>query len=262
MLAGLAGTAAALTGCGTGARKEVVRFWAFGREGEATAELLRDFHARNPDVEVEIQRLPWISAHEKLLTAYAGETLPDVCQLGKTWVPEFAALDALEPIDDYVSSSHIVRPDDFFAGTFNANRVDETLYGIPWYVDTRLLYYRTDLLQQAGFNSPPTKPGTKRPPSPFKPMPRTMPPLSPQRPAICRAGRAPWSQSCGHRPRGRRWTSEVRCSAPRILRTPFKRSSRVPAGPAATRWRFLSAEPVTARRMPSRTRMRSRRSSP
>ncbi len=156
VLAGLAGTAAALTGCGTGARKEVVRFWAFGREGEATAELLRDFHARNPDVEVEIQRLPWISAHEKLLTAYAGETLPDVCQLGNTWVPEFAALDALEPIDDYVSSSHIVRPDDFFAGTFNANRVDETLYGIPWYVDTRLLYYRTDLLQQAGFSSPPT----------------------------------------------------------------------------------------------------------
>lgn len=153
VLAGLAATA--LTGCGTRTRREVVRFWAFGREGEATAELLQEFHARNPDVQVEIQRLPWISAHEKLLTAYAGETLPDVCQLGNTWVPEFAALAALEPIDTYVQSSSIVRQDDFFEGTFNANRIENVLYAVPWYVDTRLLYYRTDLLQQAGFTSPP-----------------------------------------------------------------------------------------------------------
>jgi multiple sugar transport system substrate-binding protein len=30
------------------------------------------------------------------------------------------------------------------------------LFGIPWYVDTNVLYYRRDLLQQAGFNAPPT----------------------------------------------------------------------------------------------------------
>jgi multiple sugar transport system substrate-binding protein len=154
VLAGLAG--AAVSGCGGRRRKEVVRFWAFGREGEATAELLEEFHARHPDTEVEIQRLPWISAHEKLLTAYAGETLPDVCQLGNTWVPEFAALDALEPIDEAVRTSAIVQQQDFFEGTFNANRIDSVLYGIPWYVDTRLLYYRTDLLKRAGFDHPPT----------------------------------------------------------------------------------------------------------
>ena len=29
------------------------------------------------------------------------------------------------------------------------------LYGIPWYVDTRLLFYRSDLLAQAGYTTPP-----------------------------------------------------------------------------------------------------------
>jgi multiple sugar transport system substrate-binding protein len=29
------------------------------------------------------------------------------------------------------------------------------MYGLPWYVDTRLLYYRRDLLSQAGFDAPP-----------------------------------------------------------------------------------------------------------
>lgn len=132
-----------------------MRFWTFGREGEATAELLRDFHARNPGIRVEIQRLPWISAHEKLLTAYAGETLPDVCQLGNTWVPEFAALNALEPLDERIGASSVVTQSDYFAGVFEANRVGTDLFAVPWYVDTRLLYYRTDLLAAAGFDSPP-----------------------------------------------------------------------------------------------------------
>ncbi|WP_324314036.1 sugar ABC transporter substrate-binding protein [Povalibacter sp.] len=132
-----------------------MRFWTFGREGEATAELLQDFHARNPGIRVEIQRLPWISAHEKLLTAYAGETLPDVCQLGNTWVPEFAALNALEPLDESIRSSSVVLRPDYFDGVFEANRIDAEVFAVPWYVDTRLLYYRTDLLAKAGFNAPP-----------------------------------------------------------------------------------------------------------
>lgn len=111
--------------------------------------------AANPQIDVEVQKLPWTAAHEKLLTAYAGETLPDVCQLGNTWVPEFTALNALVPLDDFVQASAEIRGDDYFDGFLDANRVDDVLYGVPWYVDTRLLYYRRDLLQQAGFQAPP-----------------------------------------------------------------------------------------------------------
>ena len=99
--------------------------------------------------------MPFTVAHEKLLTAYAGETLPDLCQLGNTWIPEFAALDVLEPLDGYVANSKVIALDDYFEGILASNRLDKTLFGIPWYVDTRLLYYRRDLLRQAGFNEPP-----------------------------------------------------------------------------------------------------------
>lgn len=154
VLAGLAG-AAAIAGCRSRRAAGTVRFWTFGREGEATAQLLREFHALHPDVTVEIQRLPWTSAHEKLLTAFAGETLPDVCQLGNTWVPEFAALDALEPLDALIDASKTVAAPDYFEGVFAANRIEDRMFAVPWYVDTRLLYYRTDLLGKAGFNAPP-----------------------------------------------------------------------------------------------------------
>ena len=74
-------------------------FWAMGREAEVVAELLPAFHSRHPDIRVRVQQLPWTAAHEKLLTAYAGDALPDLCQLGNTWLPELSALDALEPLD-------------------------------------------------------------------------------------------------------------------------------------------------------------------
>jgi multiple sugar transport system substrate-binding protein len=133
----------------------VVRFWAMGREGEVVSELMPDFERAHPGIRVKVQQLPWTAAHEKLLTAFAGDATPDVCQLGNTWIPELAALNALEPLDRFVAASPVVDAGDYFAGIWDTNRIDGKLYGVPWYVDTRLLFYRRDLLRHAGFAEPP-----------------------------------------------------------------------------------------------------------
>jgi multiple sugar transport system substrate-binding protein len=129
----------------------VVQFWAMGREGEVVRQLIPDFERAHPDVRVEVQQLPWSAAHQKLLTAFAGDALPDVAQLGNTWLPEFAALHALEPVEPSVVDSS-----DYFPGIWQTNVIDQTAYGVPWYVDTRLLFYRKDLLAEAGYADPPT----------------------------------------------------------------------------------------------------------
>ena len=152
----------ALAGCG---RRDdpsgPLHFWAMGREAEVVSDLLPAFHVRHPDVQVRVQQLPWTAAHEKLLTAYAGDSLPDLCQLGNTWLPEFTALDALEPLDARIAASSVkgVDRDDYFAGILDTNVMPTAqgarLFGLPWYVDTRLIFYRTDLLREAGFAKPP-----------------------------------------------------------------------------------------------------------
>ena len=73
-------------------RQETVTFWAMGREGEVVTELLPEFERAHPGVKVVVQQLPWSAAHEKLLTAFAGDATPDVAQMGNTWIPEMAAL--------------------------------------------------------------------------------------------------------------------------------------------------------------------------
>jgi len=131
--------------------KTTLRIWAMGREGEVLAQLMPAFEQQNPKIHVEVQQIPWTAAHEKLLTAYVGEATPDIAMLGNTWVPEFVALNSLEPLDSLVSQSQEIRREDFFDGIWKTNVVDGKTYGIPWYVDTRLIFYRSDLLAKAGY---------------------------------------------------------------------------------------------------------------
>jgi len=132
-----------------------VRFWGLGREGEVVKELLPAFHERYPGVHVEVQQIPWTAAHEKLLTAFVGESLPDVAQIGNTWLPEFRTLGALEDLGPRVAGSSVIAARSYFPGIWDTNLVEGVLAGVPWYVDTRVLFYRKDLLAAAGVAAPP-----------------------------------------------------------------------------------------------------------
>lgn len=127
-----------------------------GREGEVVSELLPAFYREHPSIKVQVQQIPWSAAHEKLLTGFVGDANPDIAMLGNTWVPEFVALDALEPLDSLVASSKELPRSDYFPGIWSTNVVDSVTYGIPWYVDTRVMFYRTDLLANAGCPTMPT----------------------------------------------------------------------------------------------------------
>ena len=155
---GIALLAFVLVGCTNAPARDAdaIRLWAMGREGEVVAQLIPDFERENPGVRVRVQQIPWSAAHEKILTAFVGEATPDIAMLGNTWVPEFVALDALEPLDPYVGRSTTLTAANFFQGSWSTNVVDGRAYGVPWYVDTRVLFYRTDLLKAAGYDSVPT----------------------------------------------------------------------------------------------------------
>jgi multiple sugar transport system substrate-binding protein len=145
-----------LSACGAAEQaRTVVEFWAMGREGEWVQALLPEFEAAHPGIRVKVQQIPWSAAHEKLLTAYAGDALPDVIQLGNTWIPEFVALRAIAPLDSFLATSNTLPGEDFFPGILAANRLAGQTFGIPWYVDTRVLFYRKDLLARAGISGPP-----------------------------------------------------------------------------------------------------------
>ncbi|HEY8019719.1 MAG TPA: sugar ABC transporter substrate-binding protein [Thermoanaerobaculia bacterium] len=134
---------------------ERIELWGLGSEGEVVAELLPEFERRNPGIRVTLQQIPWIAAHEKLLTAYAGDATPDVAQMGNTWIPEFVTVRGLADLTAFARATPAIDGHDDFPGIRATNRVDGVLYGIPWYVDTRVLFYRSDVLAEVGFDHAP-----------------------------------------------------------------------------------------------------------
>jgi len=147
------GAAGLLSACaGREGDPNLIRFWAMGNEAANVTALMPEFERRNRGLRVVVQALPWTAAHEKLLTAYAGRSLPDVSQIGNTWVAELAAIGALTPLPPTEAGLLV----DNFTGVLETNVISGRTYATPWYVDTRLLFHRTDLLRRAGYEAVPT----------------------------------------------------------------------------------------------------------
>ena len=126
-----------------------ISVWAMGTEGDNLSVLGDAFTAENPEATVEPTAVPWDAAHDRIQTALAGQQTPDNSLIGTTWMGEFASTGGLDPTVENID------PAAFFEGAWDTTVVDGTSFGIPWYVETRMLYYRTDLAEQAGFDAPP-----------------------------------------------------------------------------------------------------------
>ncbi|PKL45168.1 MAG: hypothetical protein CVV41_03500 [Candidatus Riflebacteria bacterium HGW-Riflebacteria-1] len=130
--------------------------WAMGNEGLLIRKMADRFEKLHPQVKIVTQAIPWTAAHGKLVTGVVGEMSPDVCQLGTTWMAEFQAMGALEPLDSYLQSATAVKIDDYFPAALTSTFFAGQRFGLPWYVDTRVFFYRSDIVAQAGHASFPT----------------------------------------------------------------------------------------------------------
>jgi len=131
-----------------GAATGTINVWAQGGEATLLPELMKDFEAENPGVKVNVTAIPWDAAHNKYQTAIAGGTTPDLAQMGTTWMTDFS--DAFDPKPAELDTSG------FFASSVKSTELGGATVGVPWYVDTRVLYYRKDLAAQAGYPEFPT----------------------------------------------------------------------------------------------------------
>jgi multiple sugar transport system substrate-binding protein len=148
---GNGGSGAAQTGAAvsTGKATGTITVWAMGAEGEKLPELAKEFESANPGVKVNVTAIPWDAAHDKFTTAITANKTPDLAMVGTTWMGEFAGMGALDPTPGSIDTSA------FFDGAQKTTEVNGTSYGIPWYVETRVVFYRSDLAKKAGYDSVP-----------------------------------------------------------------------------------------------------------
>jgi len=132
------------------------QFWTNPEVKPTILELIEQFEKKNPKIKVNLTDLTWSDGHEKIVVAFGSGTAPDVLELGSDWVPEFSYQDVL--LDVTFEAEKIKKEFLMWEPATIGNPTDasQKIFGFPWILDTRVLFYNKDLMKKAELN--PEKP--------------------------------------------------------------------------------------------------------
>jgi len=155
--AGLAGAALlGSTACGGGSGGSGDLIFSMGTDTSGTLQPLIDkFNKQSKDFKVQYREMPTDSGayFDKLRTQFqAGGGDIDVMGADVIWPAQFAANGWILDVTDKFPKSD---QSQFLPGPIQSLMYDGKIYGVPWFTDAGLLYYRADLLEKSGYSDPP-----------------------------------------------------------------------------------------------------------
>lgn len=151
----------AVTACGDGggddgggdiSATDTLTVWIMeGTNPDATGffEEANEAFTEEHGVDVEVEFVPWADAQDKITTSMAGDTMPDVVELGTTFVPDFSDAGALHDVAPSIDDLSAYNEEMLEMG-----RIDDAVYSVPWYAAVRSMVYRTDVFEEHGAEEP------------------------------------------------------------------------------------------------------------
>ena len=110
------------------------------------------FEQEHPDISLDWVVLEENVLRQRLTTDIAtGSGQFDVATIGTYEVPIWAKQGWLTPLDDLPEGYDV---DDLLQGVRDGLSYDGKLYAVPFYAESSMLFYRTDLFEQAGIEAP------------------------------------------------------------------------------------------------------------
>lgn len=123
------------------------------KTGPYFEEVAAAFEKENPDIDINIEVVPWDTLLQRLTTDIAGGAAPDISIIGTRWLLDFAEQGIAEPVDDYLTPE--------FKGTFidtfmAPSVIDGQIMGLPVAASARAMLVNMDLFEKAGAKPPET----------------------------------------------------------------------------------------------------------
>lgn len=150
--------AAALAGPARSYPPIVVAIWS-GPEHDNLVKTARVYEEKFGR-QVIIEEIAREALRDKITTTLvSGSDAYDVIYIDTAWVPEYVQAGLLQPLDPFISDPQVADPGLNLAEKstgLDALRVGGKIYGFPSEGDTAYLFYRADLLSQAGLGVPQT----------------------------------------------------------------------------------------------------------
>ncbi len=158
-----------LTGCGStdggkekqtaeadGELKGDITFWHSFTQGprlEVIQETADQFMKDNPEVNITIETFSWGDFYTKWTTGLASGNVPDMSTALPGHVVEMMDAEALVSLDDLIDD---IGRDKFAKTALDEGEKDGECYSLPLYSHAQVMWYRKDLLQEAGLEVPKT----------------------------------------------------------------------------------------------------------
>jgi N,N'-diacetylchitobiose transport system substrate-binding protein len=121
---------------------------------EVVAAANSQFEAANPGWNVDIQYQTWTTHLQKFDATLAGNTAPDVIEMGNTEMTKYMAAGAFQDLT--AERGSFPNSSTWLAGLAASGRFNNKVYGVPYYAGSRVVTYRKDLFQRAGVRKLPT----------------------------------------------------------------------------------------------------------
>lgn len=142
--------------------KDTLVLWAMDdgvNSGFALQKIVRKYSLQRK-IPVRVRFLNWGEAFDELnrvlsmdsaAVAGANVEVPDIVQLGSSWVPSFAAAGLVSSIDSLLEIADTAR---FYSEAMKAAHVGrhQETYALPWFLDVRGLFVNERLWLSMGFN--------------------------------------------------------------------------------------------------------------
>ncbi len=151
--------AAATTAAATTAKPKLsgnITFWhSFTQGGRMTSiqQSADDFTKANPDVKITIQTFSWADFYTKWTTGLSTGSVPDLSTALPNHVVEMIDAEAIIPLDDMINT---IGRDRFYAAPLAEATLAGKTYAVPIYSHAQVMWYRKDLLKNAGLPIPTT----------------------------------------------------------------------------------------------------------
>ncbi|MCV2395197.1 extracellular solute-binding protein [Actinotalea sp. M2MS4P-6] len=130
--------------------------WVMGDSG-ANLEAAVEPFVQDTGIEVDVEAIPWDNVNDRLTTAVASGEGPDITQIGLSQLASFLDAGVLEDLSGELADHPNLDPANFPSAVSAENlNPDGGMYSVPWVSDTRVLFYRSDILDEAGISAPPS----------------------------------------------------------------------------------------------------------
>lgn len=131
---------------------EVTLWVSHGNEElNAIKQIAENFNKKSKDIQVKVVQVAGSETDTaKLTTAIAGGTGPDIYMLDRFIVSERAGSGFLQPLDPYIKTQSPNIAKDYLPFAWEETQFKGQTYALPFDTDTRVLYYRKDILKEVG----------------------------------------------------------------------------------------------------------------